>query len=426
MTHTHSMHTLGAAFVVALVATAPVEAQLANASAATLAQGGNAVATARGFAAIASNPAGLGMTGNPGFSLALAPVYARTGLGPVTLSDLKDVEGQVVSPATKEDWLSRIAVEGGQTGSVGARVSALALSAGRIGFQLSTLVSGRMSLSSGVAEAILYGNAGRTGEATDLEITGSTLDGYAVTTAGLSLGLPIAVADGELAVGATLKGSVGHALVVAQGSTGRFQSDPLRVDLRFPMVLTGEDDVGSSGSGVGLDVGVSLRRDRLSAGASVSNIVNTFSWDTGTLRFREGTAVLEEGNNASDFDEQPYANAPAALQSLVDDKGFQPAITLGAAYDVSPTFRVMGDLRNRFGEGLDVGPDFQAGVGGEFRALSVLALRAGAAVITDGVQFGGGGSLVLGPVNLSMAVARQQGDLDDSTIGQFTLSFGAN
>ncbi len=47
-----------------------VSGQLPSASTATLATANNYTALARGFTAIATNPAGLGMPGNPGFSLA--------------------------------------------------------------------------------------------------------------------------------------------------------------------------------------------------------------------------------------------------------------------------------------------------------------------------------------------------------------------
>ncbi len=402
-------------------------AQLANASAATLGQGGNSVATARGFAAVASNPAGLGMGGTSGFSLAVAPVRIRTGLDPVTFSNIKDFEGRLVPADVKEDWLNLIAADGSQSGTGGVRLSILSLSAGRVGFQISTLAAGRMTLSPGVAEAILYGNAGRTGEPTDVDITGSSASAYAITTGALSIGLPITSSrDIEMAVGATVTASIGHGVAVAQGSTGTLQSDPLRADINFPMLLTTEDDVGNAGSGFGLNVGFSIRQDRMSVSGTIDNVVNTFAWDETKVSFREGTAVLEEGNNASNFDEQPYANAPASLKEALAEQTFVRVSALGAAYDVTPRFRVMGEVRNRLDGGIDLGPKFHAGAGLEWRAVDAISIRAGGAKITDGTQLGGGFSIVAGPVHLSAAAARRMGDLDDSTLVQFTLSFGGN
>ena len=40
------------------------------------------------------------------------------------------------------------------------------------------------------------------------------------------------------------------------------------------------------------------------------------------------------------------------------------------------------------------------------------------------MQYGGGVALVLGPVNLSLAGGLQRGEMRDSAMGQFVLSFG--
>lgn len=412
----------------ALATASAAQAQLANASAATLGKGGNATATARGIEALSVNPAGLGMPGS-GFTLALMPVQARSGLDPLTLADFKDVEGSVISAATKQDWLSRVTEAGGQSGNVGIDVTELALSLGRFGIQVSTLVGGEMSLAPGMVEAALYGNAGRTGSAEDLSFSGASASGFAVTTAGLSFALPIPQPTGEMAVGATLKYSVGHVVGIAQDRGGTFTSDPIRVDVSFPVVHTDdarlEDGNVNNGTGVGVDIGFMLKRGNISVGAAVLNAVNTFAWDESTLVYRPGTASLSIDDNETDFDAMSYGSAPADLKAAVEDLTFNPTISVGAALDLTEDFTVGADVRKRTGEGgMAVGPDFHAGVGAEFRGLKVLHLRGGAAVITDGVQFGGGASLVLGPVNISAAGALQTGDLGEALLGQFTLSFG--
>jgi hypothetical protein len=406
----------------------PVSAQLANASASTLGKGGNATATARGMEALSVNPAGLGMPGS-GFSLSLIPIQVRSGLDPIALSDLKDVEGTIIGTTLKEDWLSRVNAANGQSGSIGVDITELALSLGRIGFQVSTIVGGQMSLSPDIMEAALYGNAGRTGTASDLSFSGSTLEGFAVSTAAMSFGLPIASASGDVALGATLKYSVGHGVAIARDQGGSFRSNPLGVDVSFPIVHTDDtrldDGEVSNGSGVGLDLGFQMKKDKLSFGAAVLNAVSTFAWDESTLVYRPGTADLSVDDSNTDFEAAAYSGAPAGIQTAIEDLTFQPTISVGGAYDVSSDFTVSADVRNRLGEGgIATGPKFHAGVGAEFRGLSILHLRGGAAVITDGMQFGGGASLILGPVSLSAAGALQTGDLGEAVLGQFTLSFG--
>ena len=154
--------------------------------------------------------------------------------------------------------------------------------------------------------------------------------------------------------------------------------------------------------------------------------MNTFSWDASSLRYREGTALFEQGSSETDFDERPLDQAPDELRRGMEDFGFGPTVAAGAAWDVDPDLRVMGEIRNRFGDGMGVGPAFHAGVGAEYRLAPTLHLRAGAAAVTDGVQLGGGLSVVLGPVHLSVAGARRSGSARDATLGRFALSFGAH
>ena len=261
----------------------PLEAQLANASATALGLSGNNTATVREFGAISVNPAGLGMPGS-GFSLAILPLQLRSGLDPITLSDINDFAGQVIPSATKEDWLQRVVTAGGQSGTFGLDVSEIALTMGNIGLQLSTVVGSDINLPAGMVEAALFGNAGRTGSAADLSLAGAAVTGFAISTAGLSFGIPMTSATGSMAFGATVKYSVGHGMAVGRSATGSVQSSPIRVDVDFPLVITSEDeDPINTGSGIGLDLGFMLQQDRLSIGASVQNVVNTFAWDAAKL-----------------------------------------------------------------------------------------------------------------------------------------------
>ena len=425
------MHTKSRTFaLVASIALAapslpsPATAQLANASASTLGMGGNTTAIARGFGAVSVNPAGLGMA-RSSLSLALAPMAIRQGLGPVTLADLKEVEGTLVSAATKEEWLARVVARGRQTGSVGAEVSGFALASGRFGFQVSTLVGANMSLAPDIVEAMLYGNAGRSGTAADLTMSGSTLGAFGVTTAGVSMGLPIPSESATMALGVTLKYSVGHVLAVGSDRGGAFESDPVRVDVNFPLVTTDEDLDGlNNGSGVGVDLGFQMRQDRISLGVAVLNALSTFAWSGDKLVYRAGTALLEEGKNGTDFEKQPVAAAPDSVRRILDDMTFDPVVSVGAAYDVDPDLTVSADIRNRFGDGMSLAPKLHAGVGAEYRGIDALHLRGGAAMISRGFQVGGGASLIMGPVNLSLAGAIQRGEIEDANVAQVTLSWG--
>ena len=409
--------------------TQPASSQLPGASTATLGTANNYMVLARGFAAVGLNPAGLGMPETSGFTLALFPVKLSQSLDPLALSDLKDYEGVVIPTSVKEDWLQQIAAAGGQTGSGALEVTAFSGSWNNFGLQLSTIASARTDLNDAAAELLFFGNAGRTGEPGDFDLQGSGLDGYAVTTLGISAGFPIArrwapgVEQG-LSLGVTLKQSWGHAMAFAEDAGTLAQSDPLEIGVDFPVVHSNNESDWSGGSGLGLDVGVAWERGPWAAAAVLQNIFNTFEWDLAELVYRPGQATFDEDTNEADFDELPANQAPAALQGRVKDLTFKPGIALGGAYDASENMTVTAEFRQRVGDGLDTGPKSHLGIGMEYKPTPSVPLRAGVAMITDGFQAGGGLALILGPVQIGFAAMYQTGDVGDGIAGTFGISFG--
>lgn len=404
-------------------------AQLAEASASTLALSGAQTATVRGFGAISVNPAGLGMPGS-GFSLAILPVQGRAGFSPIKASDLSQYQGIVVPSSVVEEWLVAIEAAGGQSVIAGFDVSGLALTFGNFGLQLSTTGSADFNITPGVAEAWMSGNAGRTGEATDLDLAGLGADAFATTSAAASYAFPV----GPAMFGVTGKYTIGHGLAVARARSGTITSDPIRVTLESPAIapcdegLLGScsESLGNNGSGFGADVGFMMNLPMVRIGASVINVFNTFAWDVETLAYRPGTTIVEQGTSESDFDETPYAGAPADLRAIVDGYGFKPTLRAGAAMDFFMDLTVSADVHHRVSdEGLEVGPRSHLGVGAEWRALKLIHLRGGAGIVSGGTQYSGGASLVLGPVNLSVAAAKRDTEAgNQETLAQFTLSFG--
>jgi hypothetical protein len=429
MSRAHRFARLASALAL-LAFPAASHAQLAHASATTLGLAGNHTASARGFAAISVNPAGLG-TGDSGFGLALAPATFRAGVSPITLGDIYEYQGVVVPDAVKAEWLARVSQAGGLRGSGGAEGTYFALALGSIGLQVSTVGTTDLNVPTGLVEAYLFGNAGRSGEPADLSLADASIRTYAVSTAGLSYGFRVTP---QLVLGVTGKLSYGHGLIVGRSTTGSFQSDPLEATLDFTLVTSCTDEVGctenyvNGGSGVGLDVGGILELEGLTLGASLQDVVNTFSWNEEHLGFRPGTGTLATGDsdadNDIDFDEQPFSQAPSELQQIVRDYGFDPAYRLGAALDLTSALTLTADIHGRFAnDGIALGPKYHTGVGAELRA-GFLHLRGGLSKVPDALQYAGGFSLVLGPVNLSTAAALENGATRDAFITQFVFSIG--
>src|SRR5690349_5657715 len=111
-------------------------AQLASASAASLALGDNYTALARGFNAVNWNPANLGMPGNPLVSFGLAGRGAA-GMGPITLGDFAQYGGQNLPQSVMSTWLSRVQQQGYQSLAADGAGS-FGLSIGNMAFQLSS------------------------------------------------------------------------------------------------------------------------------------------------------------------------------------------------------------------------------------------------------------------------------------------------
>lgn len=411
-------------FLIALVVTgAPLGAQLPQASAAALGMGYNTTASPRGFAAVANNPAGLGLPGSPGFSLAIPGLVAEAGFGPITLGDLVDWERRTVPVGVKEEWLARVVESGGQGGESGAAVTAVALNVGSVGLQISSRAGGAVAISPDAVELVLFGNAGRTGTERDFDLTGSTFDGYAMSTAALSWGFQ---ASRQMYLGVTGSYSIGSGLVVGRDGGSLLRSSPLSIEVDFPMLVPSEDWSFNNGSGLGLDVGAVWVGPRMTVGATIQNIVNTFEWNLDGYSYVAGVARYEQGDSQSDFDEQPADDMPQSFRDIVEGLTPKPAFAVGIEMSPSPILRLAADVRKRSAEGLVFGPEFHLGVGAELRAISFLPLRTHLNVVTGGMQIGGGASLVLGPVNLSGGIARRSGDFGAATLGMLTLSFGGS
>ncbi len=422
------MRALTMTLVLSAFGASAVAAQLPSASAATLDRGQDATATGGGFAAIASNPAGLALASSPGFSMTLPSVSARAGIGPVGLGDLNEWEGRLLPDMVKDDWLTRIANAGGQSGGGGLDMTALALTIGNFGLQVSARSAGLVALSDDAAELFLYGNAGRSGTAGDFDLASSMIEGFAVATTALAFGTT--VTDG-MHVGVTAKYSVGLGLATARNVNSFVTGDPLAVQLDFPVLYPDFDSYSwDQSSGFGMDVGAIFEGDPLIVGVTIENLFNTFAWDLTGYSYVAGQAFFNEADSDSDFSEFPLSAAPAQVrdyfEGIAEELGLATRVEVGASMEAAQALRVFANLQKSLGDGMDFDPDFYGGVGAEWTGVSVLHLRAHGAVITDGYQLGGGASLVLGPVHLSSGATLRSESSNDSLLATFALSFGSH
>jgi hypothetical protein len=400
-------------------------AQLPSASTAALGLADNYTAAARGYHAIAWNPALLGLSGNPGTSLALVPFRLVAGLDPVTFSDIKAYEGQVVPLSVRQQWLAAIQAEGTEEGTGGADVTYVAAQIGRFGLQVSSTLRAIAELSPGVAQLVLLGSTDQNGQPQDIEIGAGELNTSATSTVAASYAIPIRSTTGNMSFGATLKYTVGHVLMYGRQGTSQVTAAPV-IDVRFPVVGTlHEDDAENdlnNGSGIGLDVGFAMQRNQLTVSATVQNIFNSFKWKTDDLVFRPGTFIFDADTHDADFDEQSFNAAPADLRETVEDLKYRPTVAAGIALQLTDRFLLAADARTRLGDnGLREATDFHAGAGAEYRLASFLPIRGGVALIDGGFQISGGAGVTLGPFTLAASVMRRNGDLGSDIVTMLTL-----
>ncbi len=411
------------AIAVAVVATgllsAAVHAQQPSASAPALGLGDNYTALARGYAAVAWNPAMLGLPDNPRTSLALFPVRTIAGLDPVTLADISDYGGEFLPGAVREEWLRRIEREGSEQGTGGGDITWIAGQAGRLALQLATSFRAVGNLTPGGAELLLFGNYGRADQPRALDLRDSHVSAFAVSTAAASYGIPIAR---DMTIGATLKYALGHLLLHGEDRGTAFTTDPEAM-INFPVVSSDSEGFdGNGGWGIGLDLGFAMVRGAWTFGATLHNALNTFAWNDDDLVFRAGLGTFDGQTLESDFEEQQFAFAPAHLKDFVDDARFAPMIAVGLSRIVNDRLTFTGDFRRRLRDSsIALAPPTHLGFGAEYLALPRGALRGGVAYVDGGYQVAGGAGADFGPVSIAVSVMRRDTDLGVDTITMFTL-----
>jgi hypothetical protein len=419
----------------ALAASSAARAQQLNTSAAAAGLGGNFIARARGYEAVAWNPANLGLPGNPGFSLTILPVAASFTLDPITLGDIKAVQDYkaptTVPRATRQAWLDKVTAAGGEKGtpSGGANV---ALSVGPFAAQLGMTFFGAVDLNPDAIQAILFGNVGPDGNVRNLSFQNSRFNAGAVTTAAFSYGHAFGARQpgaGIFAFGATVKMVGGNVVSVGQDAGSSINANGGTIS--FPSVGTRSfqdcrDDTGQlkagctvmqgpggfGGNGIGADIGVSWLRDKLGLSAAIQNLVNSFKWDESVLAYRPGSGQFDVNGDTTNFDEQPYTNAPGSLKSAIANYKLKPAIGVGLAYAWREDLTVSADARQQMGndQSIIIGPKTSVGAGVEYRGIPMLSLRGGADYITGGTAISFGAGFRIRRYELGAAIATQQGD----------------
>ena len=351
---------------------------------------------ARGYEAVAFNPANLAMPGRPFISFGTMILGGTVGMDPVGFGMLHDYSGQVVDSAVRASWVDLVRTSGRQRARVDGGITPLALSVGPIGLQAGVSTYTNMDLSPDMFEALMFGNAGQNnGQAKPLAFSGTGLETAVFGTGAVSFALPLPVhftagllGPENLAVGITAKYVVGSfALAKDGGSVFGTNS----VNFSFPMVVPDTSDP-MAGVGTGADLSAAWSAGRWKVGVLAENVFNSFKWDTTKLQLHSSTGYFDADTNYSTDTTLTYGQAPQALRDKIAAQGFKPALNVGVAFKATDFLTVTADLHQQMGgdDAISIGPKNRMGVGAELRILPFVPIRAGVASVTDGWQAGAG------------------------------------
>jgi hypothetical protein len=415
---------LGASLALASLA-APAAAQIPLAPRA-LGVGGAYIGLARGHEALFANPANLGLSGHPAWSLGFPQVTAGLSLlGPGT-GDLGDFFNyDDLSDQRKAQLLAEIPATGA---ALEADVRAPVFTWQRGGVALGAAYGflGEHTFGKDLVELFFDGyEEGRT----DYQVgnTGSRRATFWDFAAGYGRSV------GPVSVGATAHYYVGRSLVQTRAFEPRY--DLLGRDIAV-------DYVGVSaggGKGYGLDVGAAMEPlPGLTVSAVVANAVSSMEWSDDlsgksvtitSADFRE--AEFQTIRNRYDASEQELGSTPTGAYAttaagLTDDTALPTTLRVGAAWTRPGTGTTLtAAFHDNLGEGRLSGRWTRLVAGGVQQQLfTKLLVRAGLSSDLDGGSMVSGG-VTLGPIDLAAArltTGDESGADRSGWVGSFGLS----
>ncbi len=388
------------ALALALAGAAPAAAQLGPGPRA-LGVGGAFIGLARGYEAVAWNPANLALPDRPAFSVGLAGAEAgaaSVGPGLLSFGILDDTDPGAVEGA---EFLGNVPAGGAALrGSVAAPW--IAVSAGPVGLAVTTTALATADIGRGLVE--LYLDAADDGVLDGWNVGGYRIgdSGYRIATYTAVTGgaaVPLRIGEFPVTVGIGLRGVRAHGL-----ERGRLFEPAVDGDR---LTMTGVAVRSDGGVGIGVDLGATIRHESgFLFGVAVENVYQRMTWDE-AVELRNGEVTSAELDEVGLFgirgrlDVEPFDDTAVPLEAYVvadelfDGAYFPRTVRAGAAY------RWRGARAGiTYGSTLG-GGDLHAGwpawlaVGFE-QELVVLALRAGWATsftgshaITAGTTLGG-------------------------------------
>ena len=404
------------AVAVLLVWSVPCElhAQFSDASARSVGLASSYIARARGYEASFWNPANLGLSDRPAWSVGAVGVNGYVYNNSLSLGAITGLFGKFLDDAAKSKLLDDIR-QGDPNRpldlsfDVGAHV--LAASVGRFGFGLSATGAGNGRLTSDAVELLLFGNVGEGGFGKDFVVEGTDAEAWVLSGVHLSYGHPFTFAglqNQKFAVGATVSYGITNGVRRIADAGSILRVNPVGVDVAAEAIQSSDDAGGHLWS---VDLGATMEwGDRLVFGLALANALSNVAWDLEGMEYTEYTVtadfedvtVLERTTAFTELSTEDQER----ISTLFREASLPTELRLGGLYQLSPKVDVSADFVARFGGRLRSRWDQMLAVGGEFRPFRFLPLRLGLATSFEEFAYTGGFGLYGGPLRFDFSLGR--------------------
>lgn len=345
---------------------------------------------ARGADAANWNPANLGLSDNPNFSLDIANVGLMLGNNSINLNLYNGYFTQEYFDQNGSwDEAAKSAILGyfpgsGFTGFGRAQATALAFSTRHYALAVNGFGYSDVQIPKNFFALPLEGLG--TDPVTLSHVEGEAVAGTEIALSGghaLNLSLPYLQ---EFSVGATFKYLLGYAYAKVNRADGYILSntDSIVLDAGYEAVVGGlpaED--GSLGRGFGFNLGAAGRiNDRLSVGFSLTNLIGSLKFgnverETGSVELHEPGLNIDEFDNFDDYLDSITVTTDTSYTSGSATYSLPKTMMLSANYQVLPWMRAEADFEQGLNNTAGGTTKTRLALGTEIRYLSFLPVRLG-------------------------------------------------
>jgi len=385
--------------VILVLASSAIAGGLSSARA--VAMGDAQIGLAKGVYAPLYNPANIALSGYNQTGIELAGFGAEIFNNSFSLSDYNKYTGAVLTTEDKSVILGKIPLEGLEL-SARVQASALTISLGSFVISTNGVAASDINLSKDAVELLLNGN--QLNDTLSLDEMYSEAIAYA--TVGFSTAKTLYKSGTrQLTVGATYKYIRGFAY-----------EDIVEINGEASTTLSGFGGDGTviartatGGTGYAIDAGAALKfSDNYTAGICFSNLFNNITWNKETeehyYSFHLDTITVDNMDDDSVYVSDDYSESIANFESTIPT-----TMRIGLA-DISGKFIWAADWEQGFKLGAGVTSKPKISVGGEYRLINSLPLRAGYSIGGDrGSTLSFGTGLDLSLFYLDMAATNHGG-----------------